>query len=65
MMMMMMMIMIIIIIIITKADNNYRLCKQSDETVEHIISACHILAKEQYIKRHDRACVELHCNIPL
>jgi len=28
-------------------DNN---CKQSDETVEHIISACAILAKEQYIQ---------------
>jgi hypothetical protein len=24
------------------------LCKQFDETVEHIISACPILAKEQY-----------------
>ena len=28
-------------------------CKQLDETVEHI--ACPILAKEQYIKRHDKS----------
>ena len=28
-----------------------------------IISACPILAKEQYIKREDTVCVELHSNI--
>jgi hypothetical protein len=37
-------------------------CKQSDETAEHI-STCLILAKEQYIKRHDRLCIQLHFNI--
>jgi len=26
------------------------------ETIDHIISACPILAKEQYIKRHDKVC---------
>ena len=26
-------------------------------------SACPILAKEQYIKRHDSACAQLHFNI--
>jgi len=31
--------------------------------VEHIIAACPILAKEQYIKRHDRVCAQLHFNI--
>jgi len=36
---------------------------QFDETVEHIISACPLLAKDQYIKRHDRMCAELHFNI--
>jgi len=38
-------------------------CKQFDETVEQIISACPVLAKEQYIKRHGTVCVELHCNV--
>jgi hypothetical protein len=27
-----------------------RLCQQCDETIDHIISACPILAKEQYVK---------------
>jgi len=31
----------------TETNNKCRLCQQSDETVEHIISACSLLAKEQ------------------
>jgi hypothetical protein len=38
-------------------------CKQFDETVEQIISGCPVLAEEQYIKRNDTVCAELHCNI--
>ena len=34
-----------------------------DETIDHIISACPIVAKEQYIKRHDSVCAQLHFNI--
>ena len=34
----------------TETDSKCRLCKQFDETVKHIISACTILAKEQYKK---------------
>ena len=37
--------------------------KQFDETAESILSACPVLAKEQYIQRHDRVCAELYCNI--
>ena len=37
--------------------------QQFDETIDHIISACPILAKEQYIERHDRVCAQLHFNI--
>ena len=33
--------------------SKFRLCQQYDKTVEHI-SACPILAKEQYIKGHSR-----------
>ena len=47
----------------TDIDSKYRLCKQFDETVEHIISAGPIMAKEQYVKRHDRVCAQLHFNI--
>ena len=53
------MLIIIIIIIIIKC----RLCQQSDETKDHIISTCQILAKERYIKRHDSVCAQLHFNI--
>jgi hypothetical protein len=38
-------------------------CQQYDETIDHIISACAILAKEQYIKRHDREYAQLHFNV--
>ena len=46
----------------TETDSKCRK-KQYDEKVERIILACPILAKEQYIQRHDTFCVELHCNI--
>jgi hypothetical protein len=54
---------IIIIITTTETDSKCKLYKHFDETVEHIISACQILAKEQYMKRHDTVCAELHFNI--
>jgi hypothetical protein len=50
-------------IVQTKTDNKCKLCKQFDETVERLISARPIMAKEQYIKRHDRVCAQLHFNI--
>jgi len=40
----------------TETDSKCRLCQQFDETVDHIISSCPILAKERYIKRHDSMC---------
>ena len=47
----------------TETENKCRLCQQFDDTIDHIISACPILAKEQYIKRNDRVCAQLHFNI--
>ena len=47
----------------TETDNKCRVCQQYDEIIDHIISAWPILAKEQYIKRHDRVCAQLHFNI--
>ena len=46
----------------TETDSKYRLCQQHDETVDHIISACPILAKEQYVKRHDKVSGQIHFN---
>jgi hypothetical protein len=34
----------------TETDNKCRFCQQFDETIDHIKSACPILAKEQYTK---------------
>jgi hypothetical protein len=47
----------------TETDSKCRLCQQFDETIDHIILACPILAKEQYIKRHERVNAQLHFNI--
>jgi len=44
-------------------DSKCRLCKQFDETAEHIISACPIVAQEQYLNRYDTVCAQLHFNI--
>jgi len=43
-------------ILSAETDRKCGLCQQFDETIDHIISACPILAKEQYIKRHDKVC---------
>jgi hypothetical protein len=47
----------------TETDGKCRPCQKSEETAEHIISARLILAREEYIKRHDTVCPELHFNI--
>jgi len=47
----------------TETDSKCRLCQQYAETIDHIISAFPILAKEQYIKRHERVCAQLHFSI--
>jgi hypothetical protein len=47
----------------TETDSKCRLCQQFEETADRIVSACPVLAKEQYIKRHDRVCAHLHFNI--
>jgi hypothetical protein len=40
----------------TGTDGRCKRCQQFDETMDHIMSTCPVLAKEQYIKRHDRVC---------
>jgi hypothetical protein len=47
----------------TKKDSKCRLCEQFDETVNHIISGCPILAKERYVKQHDKVSAQIHFNI--
>jgi hypothetical protein len=47
----------------TEIDNKCRHSKQVDEKIGHIISACPILTKEQYIKRHGIMCARLCFNM--
>jgi nitrogenase subunit NifH len=47
----------------TETESKCRPCQQFVETIDHTISACPILTKEQYIKRYDKVCAQLHFNI--
>ena len=40
-----------------------RLCKQHEETIDHLTSGCPILAKNEYLMRHDKVCTHLHYSI--
>jgi hypothetical protein len=46
-----------------QTDSKCRPCRQLDETTDHIISACPILAKEQYVKRRDAVSAQIHLDI--
>jgi hypothetical protein len=68
----MMMMMMTIIIIVKYFENKNlkkefeskcRLCKQHEETIDHLISGCPILAKNEYLMRHDKVCTHLHYSI--
>ena len=44
-------------------DPKCRLCHESDESIKHIISGCPVLAKKEYLERHDKALTYIHWNI--
>ena len=44
-------------------ESKCRLCKQYEETVDHLTSECPILAKNEYLTRHDKVCTHLHYSI--
>ena len=46
-----------------KVESKCRMCSQYEETVDHILSGCEVLAKTEYISRHDKAAAYLHWNI--
>ena len=37
-------------------ENKCRLCKQHEETIDLLTSGCSILAKNEYLMRHDKVC---------
>ncbi|KAI5748289.1 hypothetical protein M8J77_023892 [Diaphorina citri] len=46
-----------------QVDSKCRLCNQFDETIWHITSGCPILAKHEYLNRHNKVAQNLHHNI--
>jgi hypothetical protein len=39
------------------------LCIQHEETTDHLTSGCPILAKNEYLMRHDKVCAHLHYSL--
>jgi hypothetical protein len=50
---------------VLKEETEYkcRLCTEYEETICHLTSGCPVLAKNEYIIRHDKACTHLHYSI--
>jgi len=46
-----------------ETESKCRLCKQHEETIDHLTSGCPILAKNEYLMRHDKVCTHLHYSI--
>ena len=44
-------------------DPKCRMCNNYDETIDHIVSGCPILAPTEYIHRHDKAASYIHWKI--
>lgn len=44
-------------------DDKCRLCKTQPEHINHIVSGCEILAKHEYLLRHNKVCTYLHYNV--
>ena len=46
-----------------QVESKCRLCSQHEETVDHIVSGCEVLAKTEYISRHNEAAVYRHLHL--
>lgn len=44
-------------------DSKCRACGQFDETIDHIVSGCPVLAKTEYINRHNKVAALVHWKI--
>ena len=43
-----------------ETESKCRLCKQHEDTIDNLTSGCPILAKNEYLMRHDKVCTHLH-----
>ena len=46
-----------------QVESKCRMCSQHNEIVDHIVSGCEVLAKTEYISRHNNAAAYLHWSI--
>jgi len=46
-----------------ETESKCRLYKQYVETIDHLTSGCPVLAKKEYLMRHDKVCTHLHYSI--
>jgi hypothetical protein len=44
-------------------ESRCRLCKEYEETIGHVTPGCPILAKNEYVIRHDKIYTHLHYSI--
>jgi len=44
-------------------ESKCRLCKQHEEIIDHLTSGCPILAKNEYLMRHDKVWIHLQYSI--
>jgi len=44
-------------------ESKCRLCKQHEENIDHLTSGCPILAKNEYLMRHNKVCSHLYYSI--
>ena len=47
----------------TQTTANCRLCDEKIETIDHLISGCSVLAKTEYLKRHNKIAQYIHWNV--
>jgi len=46
-----------------ETERKCRLCKQYEETIDHLTLGCPNLTKNEYLMRHDKFCTHLHYSI--
>jgi hypothetical protein len=44
-------------------ESRCRIFKECEETIDHLTSGCPILAKNEYVIRHNKVCTHLHYSI--
>ena len=46
-----------------KTESKCRLCKQNEETIEHLTSGSPNFVKNEYLMRHDKVCTHLRYSV--